>query len=297
MQSAKDTTLNNIIGSLLLFIIIGFPFWLPMVLIFKDIIFNESGSLCALLSSNSVDHVSIVKKCMEYLVPFIPGVILLIWWKKTNVEESSGDSITLENLNIVSPPDYLNEKPAGITGKPQSNMDWIRLSDHRFKLKRHVNYGYVTKPLAVIGFLLWLLISIGGYSEHGLLSTANLGLWMLILSGGIHIVCFALFDIGLVVDIEEKKLLTGKLIISFSELDGLQLLAKQQTHINAGGEPYTVYEANLVLENKQRVNILNHGDIVKLIHQVSRLSDLVDCKIFMHQTVLEDIDAYNNTLS
>lgn len=285
IESKKDTLLNDIVGSLILFIVIGFPFWLPVVLIVKDI-WSDSGAggLIRLLQESSIQIDLIAKKLLEYTLPFIPGVILIVLWRNTKLEEElSGDFTTLD-CNAI--PDSIDSSPIAITGKPKNNVEWVRLSGEQYRLTKTVRYKMLTRPILLVGLLVWLVFSLSTYSDKGAFALLNNGIWVLLLGVTLELIFKAMISAGPVIDIGSKKIVYGKLVFDFDDVHALQILSKSQTHNEAGGEPYTVYECNLVLADGKRLNLLNHGESGKLIEQVEFIQKRLSCDVMADKAIL-----------
>ncbi|EAT13251.1 hypothetical protein HF888_07150 [Bermanella marisrubri] len=284
IESKKDTLLNDIVGSLILFIVIGFPFWLPVVLIVKDIWSDSGGGLIGLLQESSIQIDLIAKKVLEYALPFLPGVILIFLWRSTKLEEElSGDFTTLD-CNAI--PDSIDSSPIAITGKPKNNVEWVRLSDEQYRLTKTVRYKMLTRPIMLVGLLVWLVFSLSTYSDRGTLALLNNGIWVLLLGATLELIFKAMISAGPVIDIGSKKIVYGKLIFDFDDVHALQILTKNQTYNEAGGELYVVYECNLVLTDGKRLNLLNHGESRKLIEQIDLITKQLNCDVIADKAIL-----------
>jgi len=65
----------------------------------------------------------------------------------------------------------------------------------------------------------------------------------------------------------------GKNAVPFAEIHAIQLVSKLPSD-------YTSYEVNLVMEDGSRVNVVDHGDLVRIRQDVARLAQFLEVPIW-----------------
>ncbi len=87
--------------------------------------------------------------------------------------------------------------------------------------------------------------------------------------------------------------MVGKYLLPMASIEGVQVLRKQQSHNEGGGEVYCVYEANILYDHNQRYTFLNHGDLEALFYQISQLNYHLNVAVIVGEAVMLDIKKHN----
>ena len=294
-QRSKDLKyyLSEIIGGLILFVILGFPLWFPMIFIVDDLI-TPTTIIHRMIQGESFDLDQVFSKVLHYIVMFMPGLILFIWFRTSN---DSKENKIIDSDFMISKKDFTDSenvswKPKGITGNPKNGAEWKQLKSGIYGFKSNYRYQFFTYPVAM-GSALYIAISITINETSffdAIISISGLILMVALLC---NIAFYLMSHSGVWIKERNKKIQVGINLLDYSEVSFIQLLAKTQTHTNAGGEPYSVYEANIVYSGNQRHNMLNHGDLSKFTEQVRLFNSYVNTTVVASEELLNIIKQHN----
>ena len=285
--------LSEFIGGVILFVILGFPFWLPVILIIDDLL-SPLNVFRQMAVGQSISLDQIFFQLIQYLVHFIPGVIILVWWVKDDSEKMNAeiDASFISKIENCSKSNKVLWKPKGITGNPKNSAEWKELKSGIYGFKSNYRYQFFTYPI-VIGSLLYMLLKI-------MIAEVTVSETIFSIAGLIFIVAvvcnlafYLMSHSGVWVKELEKKVQVGKYLLDYSEIEFVQLLSKTQTHTSGGSEPYSVYEANVIYNNDERYNMLNHGELDKFIEQVRTFNSYINRPVVASDQLLIDIDSHN----
>lgn len=276
------------IGSLVLFVLLGFPFWIPLIFIVNDMLANNN-PLIMYIVGNKGSAMVVVETLLKYVVFFIPGAILLYWYKTTDEKQKN----KIVDFTASSDDEYRNKiswKPKGITGNPSNNKKWVTVKPGVMTFKSTYQYQIFTYPAIIGGFFYSVVNSISNESALDLI--LNYGFLTMIVALILNSLFYILGLSGLVLSINKGILQVGVNAIKIEQVEAIQVLRKRQSHSN-GGELYDVYEANIIYLGGQRHNFLNHGDLYEIAQQIKKINKYLKVNVVADDETLEDIEKHN----
>lgn len=285
--------LSEFIGGLLLFAFLGFPLWFPLIFIVDDFL-APSSIVGQVIQGQSVGIDELFLEVIHYAVMFIPGILIFVWYKNTNIDEAieeiDGSFILSKSTAPIA--DKISWKPKGITGNPKNSAEWKELKPGIHGFRSNYPYQYFTYPVAIMS-LLYGLIKITESETSAFEVMFSLTGLLFVLALVANLAFFLMSQSGVWVKEAEKKVQVGVNLLEYSEIRCIQLLDKAQTHTRGGGEPYTVYEANIIFNDNERYNMLNHGELAKFIEQVKLFNGYTNRPVVASDKVLKDIESHN----
>ena len=283
--------LLEFLASVLLLALLGFPFWLPLILMLVDL--NVSNNpLILLISGERHDYQAAFLKAIQYLVPFIPALILYYWYKTTKTDEP----LELINASVLSAEEYkgseaLSWKKIGLTGNPTSNEVWMSIKPNIMAFKNTYKYQIFTYPSMLAGMLYSFVKMIDEGSVIAFI--LNYGFLGMIIALLLNVLFYHMSFSGFILDTKKNKLQVGVDLISVSEVHYIQVIRKQHSHTTGGGELYSVYEANVIYSNNKRYNFLNHGGLSDLFRQIEQVNEYLKVDVVVDDATIEAIEAHN----
>jgi len=287
--------LLEFLASVLLLALLGFPFWLPLILMLQDLNMS-SNPLILLISGEHHDYQAAFLKAIQYLVQFIPAIILYYWYKTTKTDEP----LELINASVLSAEEYkgseaLSWKKIGITGSPTSNKVWMAIKPNIMAFKNTYKYQIFTYPSMLAGIIYSFVKMI---DEGSLIAFIfNYGFLGVIFALLLNILFYHMSFSGLILDTKKNKLQVGVNLISLSEVHYIQVIRKQHAHTTGGGELFNVYEANIIYSNNKRYNFLNHGGLSDLFRQIEQVNEYLQVDVLVDAATIKEISAHNKEAS
>ncbi|MGR6874868.1 hypothetical protein ACU6U9_21865 [Pseudomonas sp. HK3] len=275
------------IGSLVLFVFLGFPFWMPLIFIVNDMMANNN-PLIMYIVGNKGSAMVVAETIIKYSFYFIPSAVLLYWYKTSDEKKNN-----IIDFMISSDDEYktnISWKAKGITGNPSNNKKWVSIKPGVMTFKSTHKYQVFTYPVFLVGLVysLTYAFSNGGvfyfFMNYGFLTLVA----ALMING-----LFYIFGLsGLVVSINKGIFQVGVDTIKIEQVEAIQVLRKRQSHSD-GGELYNVYEANIIYLGGQRYNFLNHGDLFELTEQIKQINKYLSVKVVVDENTIDDIKKHN----
>ena len=297
-QRNKDVKyyLSEGIGGLILFVLLGFPLWLPMIFVVGDFM-EPTNIFRRLIQGEAIPSIQIFQDILQYLVMFVPGFIIFVWLKTSDDKEEGKviDGGFITSKQDFSGSDSVSWKPKGISGNPKNSAEWKQLKSGIYGFKSNYRYQYFTYPV-VIGSTIYIGLSLYSSDVSFLNALASVAGLILMIAIFCNIAFYLMSHSGVWIKEKDNKVQVGVNLLDYSDIVFVQLIAKTQTHTNGGGEPYSVYEANVVYQNNQRHNMLNHGDLFKFIEQIRVFNSYLNASIVASEELLEKIESHNKEI-
>ena len=287
--------LLEFLASVLLIALLGFPFWLPLILMLQDLNMS-SNPLILLISGERHDYQAAFFRAIQYFVQFIPAIILYYWYKTTKTEEP----LELINASVLSANEYkgseaLSWKKIGITGNPTSNEVWMSIKPNIMAFKNTYKYQIFTYPAMFAGLLYSFVKMIDEGSVIAFI--LNYGFLGMVIALLLNVLFYHMSFSGFLLDTKRNKLQVGVDLISLSEVHYIQVIRKQHAHTTGGGELFNVYEANVIYSNNKRYNFLNHGGLSDLFKQIEQVNEYFQVDVLVDAATIKEISAHNKAVS
>jgi len=287
--------LLEFLASVLLLALLGFPFWLPLILMLQDLNMS-SNPLILLISGERHDYQAAFLRAIQYFVQFIPAIILYYWYKTTKTDEP----LELINASFLSANEYkgseaLSWKKIGITGNPTSNEVWMSIKPNIMAFKNTYKYQIFTYPAMLAG----LLYSFVKMIDEGnvIAFILNYGFFGMVIALLLNVLFYHMSFSGFLLDTKRNRLQVGVDLISSSEVHYIQVIRKQHAHTTGGGDLFNVYEANVIYSNNKRYNFLNHGGLSDLFKQIEQVNEYFQVDILVDAATIKEISAHNKEAS
>ncbi len=285
-------------AGLLLLLVLGFPLWMPLVLMVTDL-FKVNNPVIQMVLGNNEYMKGVMSKLIQYAFSFIPAAFIYVWYKSSGGMQRDSEIIDLDTLVSSINSDQaqkLSWKPNGISGNPANNKEWMQVKPALWAFKNTYNFRLFTYPVGIVAILYCVVMSISAISigkSPFLAFITNAGFLMSLLALALNYVFYLMSFGGLMLRLKTNEIMVGKYLLPITSIEGIQVLRKQQSHNEGGGEIYSVYEANILYENNQRYTFLNHGDLQALCYQISQLNHHLDVSVFVDETVISDVKQHN----